>query len=138
MDIQFALSDIGSVARQLWELTGPGKVIAFHGPMGGGKTTLIHALCDQLKVQGAVGSPTFSLINEYRYGSDEVIYHIDLYRLSGEGEAIRAGVEEALYSGHSCFVEWPERAPGLFPASTIHLFLDVVDVKTRRCRVMMD
>jgi tRNA threonylcarbamoyladenosine biosynthesis protein TsaE len=138
MDLRFSLSNIHSAALQLWQACGPGKVIALHGPMGAGKTTLVHAICDLLKVSGAVGSPTFSLINEYRFGDGQVIYHIDLYRLSGEEEAVRSGVEEVLYSGHTCFVEWPERAPGLFPTSTVHVYLEVVGDSERRCMLRAD
>lgn len=138
MDIRYTLPEIHKAARQLWKECGPGKVIALHGAMGAGKTTLVHAICDCLQVAGAVGSPTFSLINEYRYSAGEPIYHIDLYRLSGEEEAVRAGVEEALYSGQTCFVEWPERAPEILPASTVHVYLEVVDADTRRCFIAAD
>lgn len=135
MEIRYTLSEIGKAAQQVWQATGAGKVVAFHGSMGAGKTTLIHAICDKLQVSGSVGSPTFSLINMYLFGEGNRIYHIDLYRLSGEEEAMRAGVEEALYSGYTCFVEWPERAPGLLPEGTVHVYLQVVDAHTRRCDV---
>src|SRR5262249_191772 len=106
------------------------KVFAFHGQMGAGKTTFIHALCDVMKVTTAVGSPTFSIINEYGYPGG-VVYHIDLYRLKDEEEAMRAGVEDCLYSGATCLVEWPERAPALFPADTVHVYLEAAEDETR-------
>ena len=103
--------------------------------MGAGKTTLVHALCDEKGVKDAVGSPTFSIINEYEWqeeGRPVRLYHIDLYRLKGEAEAMQAGVEDCLYSGHYCLVEWPERAPGLFPDDTLHLYLEVTGPQDRR------
>lgn len=134
MEWTFSLPTIRDVAQKVWAITGPGQVLAFHGSMGAGKTTFIHALCDVLKVQGAVGSPTFALINEYRYAQGP-LFHIDLYRIQSEDEAVRAGIEEALHSGHSCFIEWPEKAPHLLPEATIHLYLEVLDEQTRTLRI---
>ena len=105
-------------------------MIAFHGSMGAGKTTFIHALCEVKKVKDVVISPTFPIINEYYY-PDGMIFHIDLYRLNDEQEAIQAGVEDCLYGDHVCMVEWPEKAPGIFPGETIHVFIGVVNSETR-------
>ena len=134
MEWTFSLATLQEVARKVWAITGPGKVLAFHGPMGSGKTTFIHALCDLMKVQGAVGSPTFALINEYRCPQGP-LFHIDLYRIQSEEEAVRAGIEEALHSGYSCFIEWPERAPHLLPEGTVQLYFEVLDEQTRTLRI---
>ena len=99
--------------------------------MGAGKTTFIHQLCLARGVTDTVGSPTFSIINEYRYAGGS-IFHIDLYRLKDEEEAFRAGVEDVLYSGEICFVEWPDRAPDIFPPDTVHARLEVLDPDTRK------
>lgn len=134
MTITFHLEDIASAAREVWQAAGEKKVIAFHGQMGAGKTTFIHALCDEKKVPGPVSSPTFSIINEYKY-PEGAIYHIDLYRLEKEEDAFRAGVEDCLYSGNTCLVEWPERAPSLFPPETVHVFLEVTAPGERRLTI---
>lgn len=130
MHFEFELAEIKDAAERLWELAGTNKVLAFHGSMGAGKTTLIHALCEIKNVSSVVTSPTFSIINEYRYPGG-LIYHIDLYRLKDEEEAIQAGVEDCLYSQQICLVEWPERAPGLFPDDSLHLWLSVKDTQRR-------
>ena len=109
-------------------------MVEFHGNMGAGKTTFIHALCELKGVTDVVGSPTFSIINEYSF-ADGMIYHIDLYRLKDEEEAMRAGVEDCLYSDHICFVEWPEKAPGIFPADTVHVSIEMIDSETRHLTV---
>lgn len=134
MDVHFHLRDIIKAVTELWQQIGDKKIIAFHGQMGAGKTTIIHALCDVLAVSSTVGSPTFSLINEYRY-PEGIIYHIDLYRLQNEEEAARAGVEDCLYSGAICLVEWPERAPGLFPEDTLHVYIEIIDANNRRLQI---
>jgi tRNA threonylcarbamoyladenosine biosynthesis protein TsaE len=64
-----------------------------------------------------------------------VLYHIDLYRLEQEEEAFRAGVEDCLYSGNICLVEWPERATALFPPDTVNVFIEVIDPETRKITI---
>lgn len=134
MELRFTLDEIGAAARKCWELAGDTRVLAFHGDMGAGKTTFAHALCDAKGVTSTVGSPTFSIINEYAWPGGKM-YHIDLYRLKDEEEAIQAGVEDCLYSGNICLVEWPGRAPGIFPEDTLALYLEAIDPQTRVLRI---
>ncbi len=131
MIITFRLETIAEAASQFWKTAGNSRVMAFHGEMGAGKTTFIHALCKAKQVSSTVSSPTFSIINEYSYPGG-VLYHIDLYRLEQEEDAFRAGVEDCLYSGNICLVEWAERAPALFPPDTLHISIEVVDLHTRK------
>jgi tRNA threonylcarbamoyladenosine biosynthesis protein TsaE len=135
MALRFHLQEIGTAAREFWQQFPTAKVFAFYGDMGAGKTTFIRALCDLKGVRDTVGSPTFSIINEYRY-SDGKIYHIDLYRLKDEEEALRAGVEDVLYSGELCLVEWPDRAPGIFPPGTIRSRITAIDRDIREIIVI--
>lgn len=121
-----------------WKSVRDTTVFAFHGPMGSGKTTFIHALCDVKEVRDVVGSPSFSIINEYVYkenGLDKKLFHIDLYRLKDEQEVLQAGVEDCLYSGHTCLVEWPEKALSLFPPDTVHVYIEALDAQTRRVAI---
>ncbi len=138
MEWIFSLDNINKVAKEFWKLTAGKTVFAFHGSMGAGKTTFIHALCDAKEVKDVVSSPTFSIINEYNYlceGTKKALFHIDLYRLKDEEEAIRAGVEDALFSGYICLVEWPEKAPNIFPDHTVHVFIELVDDKMRNLKI---
>lgn len=130
----FTLDAISITANDFWQQFAGKKVFAFQAEMGAGKTTFIHALCDVIKVISHVSSPTFSIINEYS-SEDGAVYHIDLYRLKGEEEAIRAGVEDCLYSGSICLVEWAERAPAIFPEGTVHVYLEAINGQTRRMQV---
>jgi tRNA threonylcarbamoyladenosine biosynthesis protein TsaE len=131
MEWMFDLKHINDAAKKFWVFASDKKIFAFYGSMGSGKTTFIHALCDEKKVISHVGSPTFSIINEYAYSGGK-IFHIDLYRLKDEEEAIRAGVEDCIYSGEICFIEWAEKAENLFPGNVVKVFIDVVDEKTRK------
>lgn len=132
MDLIFSLHNINMVAKQFLSAIGNRKVIALHGEMGAGKTTFVHAVCDALGVKDTVGSPTFSIINQYQAADGKLIYHIDLYRLKDEEEAIQTGVEDCLYSGSYCFVEWPGKAPAIFPENTLHISIIPVDNDTRK------
>ena len=127
--------NIHSVAKEIFQQLKQYKVWAFDAAMGSGKTTFIHALCDELGVADAVGSPTFSIINQYQSSQGIIIYHLDLYRIKDEEEAIQAGVEDVLYSGDLCLVEWPGKAAELFPDDTVYLSIEIIDTNTRRITV---
>ena len=135
MVVDFTLNEIDRAADKLMSIIGNRKVIAFHGDMGAGKTTFIHALCQLMKIKDVIGSPTFSIINEYNTDAGDIVYHLDLYRLKDEQEAIAAGVEDCLYSGNVCMVEWPEKAPGIFPPDTIHCYLTSTGNNERKLQI---
>jgi len=132
MELNFTLDQIREAAKKLLAITAGYKVFAIYGDMGAGKTTLIQALCESMGVRDHVSSPTFSIINQYTTSTGDIIYHIDLYRLKDEQEAIGAGVEDCLLSGNSCWVEWPERALGIFPDDTLYVSIRATDTYTRR------
>ncbi len=128
----FTSSQISTAVEQFIEAIGTHSTIAFHGPMGAGKTTFITALCKALGVVDTTGSPTYSIINQYKTAGGKIICHMDWYRLRDEEEAIAAGVEDALYSGNLCLVEWPEKAEMLLPADTLHVTIEAIDANTRK------
>ncbi|MFP5042430.1 tRNA (adenosine(37)-N6)-threonylcarbamoyltransferase complex ATPase subunit type 1 TsaE [Parasediminibacterium sp. JCM 36343] len=132
METTYTLPEIDTVAKQVWEEGKPYKLWAFHAAMGSGKTTFIHALCSLLQVQDVVSSPTYAIINEYQSPFAGTVYHIDLYRLKHEEEAIAAGVDDAIANAGLCLIEWPEKAPGLFEdGHTFHVYIDLGDQMER-------
>ncbi|HEU0064486.1 MAG TPA: tRNA (adenosine(37)-N6)-threonylcarbamoyltransferase complex ATPase subunit type 1 TsaE [Flavisolibacter sp.] len=133
-----SLDQLDNFAKRFWDNFPDGKVVAFYGNMGAGKTTLITALCKVKGVKEVIGSPTFSIINEYGFlynGSEQIIYHMDLYRLNSIEEIIRAGVEDCLVSGEICMVEWAEKAPELFDERAIKVFIEPVNDTERKIQV---
>jgi tRNA threonylcarbamoyladenosine biosynthesis protein TsaE len=135
MEFDYTLAGIRQAALQFRQLVNDRKVFAIHAVMGAGKTTFIHALCDVMEVSSTVSSPTFSIINQYDYPLGRV-FHIDLYRLKDEEEAIQAGVEECLYSGNICLVEWPERAAGIFPDDSVAVYITITGPQTRTISIV--
>ena len=127
MNIVFSLDQIKEVADKILAQN-PKKIILFNGEMGVGKTTLIKQLCKNIGVEDATSSPTFSLVNEYYTSNNQIIYHFDFYRLNKETEALDMGVDDYLYSGNWCFIEWSEKIASLIPEEhsvvTIELLAD--------------
>jgi tRNA threonylcarbamoyladenosine biosynthesis protein TsaE len=114
MNIVFSLDQIQEAVQQIIAQN-PKKIILFNGEMGAGKTTFIKQLCKSMGVQGTISSPTFSLVNEYHTADNQTIYHFDFYRLNRESEALDMGVEDYLFSGNWCFIEWSEKISSLIP-----------------------
>ena len=141
MQWQVSLEQFDDFAIQFWQEVKEAKVLLFHGVMGTGKTTIIAALCRAKGVLDAVSSPTFSIINEYQYteyGVLKKLFHIDLYRLKSEAEVVQAGVEDAVYSGALCFVEWPEKAPHLFDKTSMHVIVKPISETERSITILTD
>ena len=122
MKITFSLSEINEVAKKIIDQN-PNKVILFNGEMGVGKTTFIKELAKVLGVNEPTSSPTFSLVNEYETTNNQLVYHFDVYRLKQESEALDMGIDEYLYSGNWCFIEWAEKIPNLIPQQ--HSVIDI-------------
>ncbi len=92
----------------------PGAVLCLRGPLGAGKTCFTQGLARALGIRRPVGSPTFTLVNEYRGALP--LAHVDLYRIRGNADAFSLGLEDYFdhYDG-LVVIEWPERAPDLLP-----------------------
>ena len=116
-----------AAAREFASLMDQSTIFAFNGAMGAGKTTFIMELLRALGVEDDLaGSPSFSLINEYRSDTTaELIYHFDLYRLESLEEAFDIGVEDYFDSGAVCLIEWPERIADILPLDTATVDLTV-------------
>ena len=141
MQWQLSLEDLDDFALEFWNVVGDRAIVLFHGEMGAGKTTLIAALCRAKGVQDAVSSPTFSIINEYAFTEHGVLkklFHIDLYRLKSEEEVVQAGVEDVVYSGAICFVEWPEKAPNLFEGNVVEVFIKPFSETQRAVEILLN
>jgi len=108
----------GALARALVG----GMVVALHGDLGVGKTTLVRGVLRALGWAGLVKSPTYSLVEYYPFSS-LYLYHFDFYRFADPTEWETAGLADYFRSDSACLVEWPERVAGLLPAADLDVTL---------------
>lgn len=130
MNIDFDLTEIHLISKKIIDKK-QHQTIVFNGQMGAGKTTVIKALCEELGVKSPTSSPTFSLVNEYEMKNGK-IFHFDMYRLKSEEEALDFGIDEYLYSGHLCLIEWAEKIPNLLPEDHHVIEIKILDDGKRR------
>jgi tRNA threonylcarbamoyladenosine biosynthesis protein TsaE len=117
------LNDLQQVAREVLKEAAGYRIWLFTGEMGAGKTTFIKVICNELGVEDAMSSPTFSIVNEYLARDGKKVFHFDFFRIKNEAEAYDIGAEEYFYTGNFCFIEWPEKVQGLLPADHAHITL---------------
>jgi tRNA threonylcarbamoyladenosine biosynthesis protein TsaE len=111
------LSQLDELASTFIARFPDGGIFTVEGEMGVGKTTFISAICKRLELD-FLGSPTFSLVNEYLLEKGKALFHFDLYRLRSTEEALHIGFEEYLDRGHFVFIEWPDLVLDLLPRNT--------------------
>jgi hypothetical protein len=88
--------------------------VALHGDLGAGKTVLTRGIARGLGITEPVTSPTFTIVQEYRRADGQWLYHLDMYRIRSEDDALAFGIEEFLFAPNAVtVVEWPERIAGL-------------------------
>ncbi|MBL4654460.1 MAG: tRNA (adenosine(37)-N6)-threonylcarbamoyltransferase complex ATPase subunit type 1 TsaE [Bacteroidia bacterium] len=116
------VSALENAAQYLLKRYSDQRIFLFYGEMGVGKTTFIKAICKSLGSNDNASSPTFSIVNEYKIDETQAsIYHMDFFRIDKETEAIDIGLDEYLYSGCYCFIEWPEKIVSLLPPDTLKI-----------------
>ena len=118
-------ADLDRAAAEFLEKIGDNTLVAFFAPMGAGKTTFTTAICKTLGVTDPVGSPTFAIVNEYLRADGDYMYHFDFYRINRLSEAIDIGLDDYLYSGCLCIMEWPENIEELLPEDTLRVTITV-------------
>ena len=116
-----SVEELSQVSEYLLSLREESDIIAFYGPMGAGKTTLIKNLCHRMGVTDEVNSPTFAIVNEYVTMETESVYHFDFYRIKKLEEVYDIGYENYFYSGNLCLLEWPEMIEPLMPEKFIRV-----------------
>ena len=100
----------------------PGDVIALHGDLGAGKSTLARGIIHALGWTGEVPSPTFTLVQAYDPPDVRVpVWHVDLYRINHPAEADALGLFE---TEAALLIEWPQRLGARLPAAALHLHID--------------
>ncbi|MGB3151868.1 MAG: tRNA (adenosine(37)-N6)-threonylcarbamoyltransferase complex ATPase subunit type 1 TsaE [Maribacter sp.] len=132
MQLEYTKNDLKKIAQKLI-IKFTNKTVAFYGPIGAGKTTLIKAIVKELDGKEEVSSPTFGIVNEYEYKDGDLLgYHFDFYRLTDESEALDLGLEDYFNMSVWIFMEWPEKIINLLPTETTKLYIEIIGVNKRR------
>ncbi len=105
MKIKFQLNQLSAVSDDVKKNINK-NIVLISGDMGAGKTTLIKEILKSMNVIDNISSPTFSIINEYNTSKEDIIYHMDLYRIKSVDELEGIGLFEYLESGNLCIIEW--------------------------------
>ena len=128
-------TDLGA---ELGRRLGRGDIVALHGPLGAGKTTLVKGIARSLLVEEPVTSPSFTLIAEYdglREGLPIILYHVDLYRINHPQEIEDLGLEEILDASGICVIEWAEKAAEFLPDSAIQVEIGLSNGENRSVEI---
>lgn len=131
------IEDYPQAAREFVELLDKGRIFAFYGKMGSGKTTFIKSICEELGVEDSINSPTFAIVNEYEDRNQNTIYHFDFYRIKSIEEVYNMGYEEYFYGDAICFMEWPELIEELLPEETVKVFVEETEGGARSVKIML-
>jgi len=129
------LQELSTVALAIKELCNTHNVFVVNGEMGAGKTTLIAKVCTLLNIQDEPSSPTYSIVNTYLSSSYGTINHFDFYRLEDENEAIESGLDEPLYDGSICFIEWAEKVENLLPENYVEVNIVIQENNHRKITI---
>ncbi len=121
------------LGRRIGEKLRKGDVVSLRGSLGAGKTVMAKGIARSLGIGEAIVSPTFTLVQEY--DGREKLYHLDIYRLSGEDEFESMGGEEFLYPDGITLIEWSEKIDSMLPDTTVFISITINDDLSRTIEI---
>ena len=114
---------MADVSRYLAHHVQRGSCIYFEGELGSGKTTLIRSIFRELGIEGAIPSPTFSIMETYTTPEGLELLHLDLYRIENPKELALIGLDEFREEDWAWFIEWPGNGADVIPAADLRIRL---------------
>ena len=122
------------VAKEIALAVQAPAIFTLSGDLGAGKTVFSRGFARALGVTDHISSPTFTIVQEYDIPQG-TLYHMDLYRISSDEEAISFGIEEFLNDPKSInLIEWPQRLKWLLPEVVFPIEISHVSEFERKLR----
>ena len=100
-----------------------GEVYCLNGDLGVGKTVFTQGFAKGMGIEDIVNSPTFTIVQEY-LGSQLMLYHFDVYRITDIVEMEEIGYEEYFYGDGICLIEWAELIDAILPEDRITISIE--------------
>jgi len=125
--------DTFAAGQKIAGILSAGSVVALKGTLGSGKTLLAAGIAGGLGISENITSPTYTIINEY--SSSPVLYHIDVYRLSGDRDFQEIGGDEIINSSGISVIEWSERIPKSLPDNALTISLEITGPSSRLIKI---
>jgi len=120
-------SETESIAYNLASQIKRGDIIALSGDLGAGKTAFARGLAKFFTPESRVSSPTFALVNQYKF-----IYHFDMYRINSEEDLLSIGFFDYLDKNNIIIIEWFEKIQEFFDEQTVQIELIKTDINSRK------
>jgi len=133
--ISNSAEDTQIIGKIIGEYLRGGDVVALIGELGSGKTCITRGIARGVGVpeKYRITSPTFTLINEYP--GRKTLYHLDIYRLSGQQDLEDMGYEEYFYSDGIIVIEWAEKIEEILPEGCFTIHLTYLDENRRELNI---
>ena len=115
--------DTFNLGKRLGEAARAGQVYCLDGDLGVGKTVFTQGLAQGLGIEEPVGSPTFTIVQQYDEGRMP-LWHFDVYRIGDISEMDEIGWEDCFYGEGVCLVEWSSRIEDLLPEDAVRITIE--------------
>lgn len=133
-----SVQETKDIGRQIAKKLKNGKIVAFLGNLGSGKTSLIKGLVNEINStkEDDISSPTFTYLNIYPGTVD--VFHFDLYRIKNEEQFLNMGFDEYFDKNGICLIEWSEKITSLLPPNTMVVHLLEEENENKRKIVVLE
>ena len=127
-----SVEETQNIGRMIAKKLEKGKIVAFLGNLGSGKTSMIKGLVNEINStdKDNISSPTFTYLNIYPGSTD--VFHFDLYRIKNEEQFLSMGFDEYFDKDGICLIEWSEKITSILPPGTLVVHLLETESESKR------